>query len=71
MEVYATTFIRKLGDYDRPRTRPVTLTRRNGKLIKGVTRCGLVWDFKPKELHKIDGTKLSKRELELILGEVV
>jgi hypothetical protein len=70
IEAYTKTFFRRLGDYDKPRTRRVTLTRYDGETLTGVVE-GLVWKFKPREIYKQDGTRFSKRELKALLSEVV
>jgi len=69
-EAYTKTFIRRLGDYDHPKTRRVDLTRIEGDKIVGVVE-GLVWRFKPREVFKKDGTRFTKRELKALLSEVV
>lgn len=65
LEAYTKTFIRRLGDYDKPRMRKVTLTRMEGELLVGVVE-GMVYKFKPRELFKADGTRFSKRELKAL-----
>jgi hypothetical protein len=62
---YTKLYFRRLGDYDKPRTRKVQLTRIKGDKIVGVVE-GLVWEFKPRELHKEDGSRFSKRELKAL-----
>lgn len=66
IEAYTKTFIRRLGDYDKPRTRRVQITRQEGELLVGVVE-GMVYKFKPRELFKADGTRFSKRELKSLL----
>jgi hypothetical protein len=70
IHAYTKAFIRRLGDYDKPPTRRVTLTRFEGEKLVGVVE-GMVWKFKPREVFKQDGTRFSKRELKALLSEVV
>ena len=65
MIAYTKAFIRRLGDYEHPRVRRVQLTRFKGDKIVGVVE-GLVWEFKPREVFKEDGTRFSKRELKAL-----
>ena len=65
MIAYTKLFIRRLGDYDKPKTRKVTLTRLQGDFIVGVVE-GMVFNFRPRELFKEDGSRFSKRELKAL-----
>lgn len=69
IQAYTKCFIRRLGDYDKPRTRKVQLTRIENDKLVGVVE-GLVWRFKPREVFKEDGTRFSKRELKALLEGV-
>lgn len=66
IEAYTKVFIRRLGDYDKPRTRKVTLTRIKGEKLVGVVE-GMVMEFKPRDLFKQDGTRFTKRELKALI----
>lgn len=66
IDAYTKAFIRRLGDYDKPKTRKVQLTRFKGEKLVGVVE-GMVMEFKPREVFKQDGTRFSKRELKALL----
>lgn len=70
IDCYTQVYFRRLGDYDRPKERKVTLTRQEGDKLVGVVD-GLIWRFKPREVYKQDGTRFTKRELKSLLSEVV
>jgi hypothetical protein len=70
IHAYTKAFIRRLGDYEHPKTRSVTLTRFKGEKLVGVVE-GMVMEFKPREIYKQDGTRFSKRELKALLSEVI